>query len=72
MNECLQNLSSAVSEVTNLYQDIAAGTTERRNPEANLFLSQLDLSPYYRAEEKFTQELTAFTKKQFFTVSIQI
>ena len=32
------------------------------------FLSQLDCDSYYGSEERFTGELTAYTRKQFFEV----
>ena len=32
------------------------------------FLSQLPYDSYYTSEEKFTGELTAYTRKQFFEV----
>ena len=35
---------------------------------AATFVSQLSLDDYHKAEETFTNELTKYTKKQFFEV----
>ena len=34
------------------------------------FVSQLSLDEYHKAEEIFTNELTKYTKKQFFEVKV--
>ena len=65
MNTCLSKLTGTVSELSSLYQKSASGTTTRQK---SVFLSQLKLEDYYRDEEKFTQQLHSYTKKQFFEV----
>ena len=66
MNKSLGELMSAVSQLSALYRTADAPTNHRDHNM--VFLSQVDLHPYLQSEEKFTQELTAFTKKQFFEV----
>ena len=75
MNSQLECLVSSISSLSALYQQTGAGTEEQRSQEQEsssdktpVFLSQLCLDNYHRTEDKFTQELTAFTKKQFFEV----
>ena len=36
----------------------------------SMFLSQVPVQQYYNAEENFTTQLTAYTRKQFFQVFI--
>ena len=65
MNSALESLVPAVANLTSLYgASSSAGDTERR--EDAVFLSQIDLECYHKAEDLFTQKLTSFTKKQFF------
>ena len=65
MNNCLSNLTATVKELTSLYQNSCVDTTTQ---EKSVFLSQLNLEEYFRDEEKFTQQLHSYTKKQFFEV----
>ena len=65
MNNCLSDLTATVKELTSLYQNSGVDTTAQ---EKSVFLSQLNLEEYFRDEEKFTQQLHAYTKKQFFEV----
>ncbi|XP_021377275.1 HAUS augmin-like complex subunit 3 [Mizuhopecten yessoensis] len=59
MNANLENLVRSVEELHNLYK------CDGKNNAPN-FLSQLSLDEYAEVEEKFSQELTTFTKKRFF------
>ncbi|XP_060080706.1 HAUS augmin-like complex subunit 3 [Ylistrum balloti] len=59
MNANVENLVRSVEDLHNLYK------SDNGNNSPN-FLSQISLGEYANAEEKFSQELTAFTKKQFF------
>ena len=67
MNSCLSTLASVVSDLTALYENSASGT---RDTQRSVFLSHLTLQEYYDAEEKYTQELHTYTKKQFFEVTL--
>ncbi len=69
MNSCLSTLASVVSDLTSLYENSASGT---RDTQRSVFLSHLTLQEYYDAEERYTQELHTYTKKQFFEVTILI
>ena len=64
VNSSLSDLSEAVTDLISLY-NLTSGPIDT----PAVFLSQLPLEEYHKAEEKFTQQLTAFTKKQFFEVS---
>ena len=78
----MESLLTSVSDLSALYQRTGAGTEEQRDAEQqalssssdtpSVFVSQLDLDHYHKSEEKFTQELTAFTKKQFFQVCVLV
>ena len=46
-----------------IYYDTSVGS-----PYSVTFLSQLSYDNYYESEERFTGELTAYTRKQFFEV----
>ncbi|XP_022799763.1 HAUS augmin-like complex subunit 3 [Stylophora pistillata] len=60
MNSTLKQLEESVSQMVALY-----GGQEGGN-DSESFLSQLPYDSYYTSEERFTGELTAYTKKQFF------
>ncbi|XP_033103597.1 HAUS augmin-like complex subunit 3 [Anneissia japonica] len=62
MNTALQNLSKAFQDVSLLY----SRSSKDEGADGVMFLAHLPLQDYYRAEERFTQELTKYTKKQFF------
>lgn len=73
--KCLQrdaSLSKLLNSVKHLYTLYAVSGIESQDSNADLghlvFLSQNSLAAFHFAEEKFTVELTAFTKKQFFEV----
>lgn len=57
MNSALEKLEQSVSEMTALYAGQEGSSS---------FLSQLAYDNYYASEERFTEELTAYTRKQFF------
>ncbi|XP_069125959.1 HAUS augmin-like complex subunit 3 [Argopecten irradians] len=59
MNANMENLVTSVEKLHTLYDSDGGKSSPN-------FLSQLSLDEYANAEEKFSQELTAFTKKQFF------
>ncbi|XP_025110794.1 LOW QUALITY PROTEIN: HAUS augmin-like complex subunit 3 [Pomacea canaliculata] len=64
------SLSKLLNSVKHLYTLYAVSGIESQDSNADLghlvFLSQNSLAAFHFAEEKFTVELTAFTKKQFF------
>ena len=65
MNSSLDRLSSTSSQLVGLYH---RSTGDEKDSHDAPFLSQQSLQEYHHAEEWFTQELTAYTKKQFFGV----
>ncbi|XP_002733835.1 HAUS augmin-like complex subunit 3 [Saccoglossus kowalevskii] len=70
MNTCLSKLSTNIHDLCQLYTQTnmkADSTTSDAN-----FLSQISLNDYYKEEDKFTQELTQYTKRQFFKDVSQI
>ena len=68
INSSLEKPTGCVSELSSLYHRAAADPEAGQGQENAAFLSQLPLEDYHKMEEKFTQELTSFTKKQFFEV----
>lgn len=68
MNTALDSLVPAVQQLTSVYRASASGTNAERENDCPVFLSHFDLEPYHRTEERYTQTLVAFTKKQFFEV----
>ena len=71
MSACLGNLSQSVLDMSAIYQATSSGAMSMgRSPAMEAaFLTTLPLQTYHKAEEQFTQQLTAFTKKQFFEVA---
>ncbi|XP_070563741.1 HAUS augmin-like complex subunit 3 [Ptychodera flava] len=69
MNNCLDRLGGNVSDLCQLYSQISptpsASRAMQNSDDAN-FLCQVSLNKYFTDEEKFTNELTQYTKKQFF------
>ncbi|XP_077981905.1 HAUS augmin-like complex subunit 3 [Glandiceps talaboti] len=64
-----ERLSKGVSDLCGLYTQSTPNATYNRachDLENAYFLSQVSLEMYFREEEVFTQELTKYTKKQFF------
>lgn len=84
LNECLEGMKGAVCSMSELYTTPVSSSLKQgrghyngsshseRDNESGVFLSQLSLENYHEMEDKFTQELTAYTKKLFFEVSITI
>ncbi|KAI0231321.1 AUGMIN subunit 3 [Lamellibrachia satsuma] len=67
VNQQLDELTSAVTDLVRLYKDGVQNPIEPCGDAKNpVFLSQLDLGGLEAVEQKYTQALTAFTKKQFF------
>ena len=66
MNAILDKLSRTSSELVSMYKSPGESLDHQVAP----FLSQQSLHEYHGSEEKFTQQLTAFTKKQFFEVCV--
>ncbi|XP_050403167.2 HAUS augmin-like complex subunit 3 [Patella vulgata] len=62
VNESMDGLMKSVSRVTSLYNPATKGEGQHEE----VFLSQVNLEDYYQTEEKYTQEITVFTRKQFF------
>ena len=56
----LKNLSLTLTDVSHLYV-----TPDNQQP---YFLSQIGLDGYHDAEQAFTEQLTAYARKQFFEV----
>ncbi|KAK2154529.1 hypothetical protein LSH36_266g02042 [Paralvinella palmiformis] len=67
MNAALNNVVLGASELNKLYQESKPELDDVMS-EANtpIFFSQIGLEDFFKMEEKFTTELTAFTKKRFF------
>jgi hypothetical protein len=71
MNAALRNIVVGVSELKQLYEETKPQPSEvLTEPKIALFLSQIGLENFFKVEEKFTTELTAFTKKRFFEVCL--
>ena len=69
MNAALNNIITGVSELNKLYEKTKPQSDDiMTEPKRALFLSQISLNNFFKMEEKFTAELTAFTKKRFFEV----
>lgn len=62
VNTSIHNVVQSVKDFSQLY-DLPSGQKERSTAT---FVSQLSLDDYHGAEEVFTNELTKYTKKQFF------
>lgn len=62
LNTSIMEITKTVKDFTQLY-DLPVGQKERA---VAAFVSQLSLDDYHGAEEVFTNELTKYTKKQFF------
>ncbi|XP_005110443.1 HAUS augmin-like complex subunit 3 [Aplysia californica] len=69
IDESLQKLVGSVGALIELYNCPSKTSKESRTGvEASCdFLSQAELKAFHDAEEKFSRDLTAFTKKQFFS-----
>ena len=65
VNSSLEQLVETVGQLSEIYELPVEGKREDSIP---MFLSQLSLDEYYKKEEKFSQELSLFTKKKFFEV----
>ena len=65
MNASLDKLSQTSSQLVSMYNKSAG---EGNNQQGAPFLSQQTLQEYHGVEDRFTQQLTAYTKKQFFEV----
>ena len=71
VNRQLDELTSAVTDLVTLYKEGPRNPTEPSGDGKNpVFLSQLDLHCLEAVEQKYTAALTAYTKKQFFEVSL--
>ena len=71
LNESLEQLKCTVGDTMQLYKqaDGELDCYEDNKPvEQSPFLSAYSLDSYHSMEEKFTQSLVAYTKKQFFQV----
>jgi len=70
VNRTLQLLVPSVCELRSDYKSLESCTETADRDNVSVFLSRLNLDEYYVAEERFTQALVGFTKKQFFEVSM--
>ena len=68
MNQCLDGLKQTVKSMNQLYVNTGASNQRPRSDSPTMFLSQLPLQQYYKDEEDYSTQLTAYTKKQFFQV----
>lgn len=66
MNTCLSQLNNAVQHLTSLYSLAHPSEGQSTTNLTSPFLSRHDLSQYKVTEEKFTNQVTDYTKKQFF------
>lgn len=66
----MEALSQSVSHLHSLYNALPPHHELKDVSKPSLFLSQLTLAELFGCEEQYTQELTAYTKKQFFEVRI--
>lgn len=77
MNESLENLTKSVTDLSHLYRVpvtektdnislVSQSSVSGQTGSPAMFLSQVPIQQYYNAEEAFTTQLTAYTKKQFF------
>ncbi|CAG5134696.1 unnamed protein product, partial [Candidula unifasciata] len=62
----LQSLTDSVKKITDFYCVPSAGGKDVQTKDSGPFLTQSDLTSFHAAEEKFSCNLTRFTKKQFF------
>jgi len=60
----------SVRELLADYQSSAYDREAADTDDLPIFLSGLCLEPYHAVEQRFTQELVNFSKKQFFEVSL--
>ncbi|XP_062578484.1 HAUS augmin-like complex subunit 3 [Saccostrea cucullata] len=63
VNSSLEHLAERVGQLSEIYE---LPVQEKSKEAVPMFLSQLALDEYYLKEEKFSQELSLFTKKKFF------
>ncbi|XP_065899010.1 HAUS augmin-like complex subunit 3 isoform X2 [Dysidea avara] len=70
LNEGFEQLKSTVENTMDMYKEVDSELNcyERSKPatEQSSFLSAYSLDSYHSLEEKFTQALVAYTRKQFF------
>lgn len=79
MNDSLDKLVKSVSRITDLYEMNEETTNSNQDrqlssdrPTSPVFLSQLPQDEYNKTEDKYTQELTSYTKRLFFEVCNKI
>lgn len=63
INTSLEQLVETVGQLSEIYELPVQEKAEEAMP---MFLSQLSLDEYHQKEERFSQELSHFTKKKFF------
>lgn len=79
MNESMENLTAAVTDLSQLYKApshekselpplVSKSSLPAQTGPPSMFLSQVPVQQYYNAEEEYTTQLTAYTRKQFFQV----
>lgn len=70
IDESVQQLSQSIHTLADFYRPTTSDNQPRRDGRSHMkdadFLSQGELKAFHDAEEKFSKDLTAFTKKQFF------
>jgi HAUS augmin-like complex subunit 3 len=68
MNKTMESLLSAVNDLLTVYKSMSVGQ-QSDSSGGDILMSHCNMEEYHTAEERFTQELVGFTKKQFFDVS---
>ncbi|XP_066297870.1 HAUS augmin-like complex subunit 3 [Branchiostoma lanceolatum] len=66
MNTDLEELTQTVSKLTSLYTSAADSCSTTTSQQGAAFLSQLPLDHHFAKEDAFMQQLTDYTKRQFF------
>jgi hypothetical protein len=61
----MEHLVETVGQLSEIYELPVQEKSQEASP---MFLSQLPLDDFYQKEEKFSQELSLFTRKKFFEV----
>ncbi|XP_035699527.1 HAUS augmin-like complex subunit 3 [Branchiostoma floridae] len=66
MNTDLEELTQTVSKLTSLYTSASDSCSTTASQQGAAFLSQLPLEDHFAKEDAFMQQLTDYTKRQFF------
>ncbi|EDO48119.1 predicted protein [Nematostella vectensis] len=61
-----KQIDLAIGKLLKTVSDLTGLHTEQKEDKQKAFLSQLSSGDFYDSEERFTSELTSYTRKQFF------